>query len=239
MAALGLAYPGGLKVAGLALGLAATVAKGAYDSWSAGKPDDLNIQQVSLTEALALTMPAGKPNVGSVYAAHPCDESIFYPIASFHRLVFDDKVVSANRFLRSLGATSIRIESVRGWDKSISGNLTGQVNGADVGAEAGRTSKSASNAVLETTFENECEPSVPKGLRWFAQEPLWQEVAEGRLEHGMRTFSLEVTYDEDHNINAGLKVKLEKAGLDIGGAFRDHVATTWKMTGTFNDKKPV
>jgi len=236
-AALGLVAPAGLIVGGLAL--SASVAKGFYDSWSGGKLGDLNIQQVSLTEATALDMPAGRPVIGSVYAPHPCVDSLFYPIASFHRWVFNDKIADASRLLRSLGATSIKIESVQGWDKSISANLAGLVNGADVGAQAGSMSTSSAIVIFECTFENECEPSVPKDLRWYAQEPLWQEVGEGRLQHGMRTFSLEVTYNEDHNINAGLKAKLKKAGLDIGGAFRDHVATTWKMTGTFNNKKPT
>lgn len=209
------------------------------DAFRAGLASVPGVEPVTYTEARAFDMPAGKPILGSVYAAHPCADDLFYPIASFHHLVFDDKVAEASRLLRSLGATRLRIESIQGWDKSISANLTGQINGADVGAEARSTSTSASNLVFEETYENDRTPSIPRDLRWYFREPLWQELAKGRLEHGMRTFSLEATYDEDHNINAGLKMKLEKAGLDIGGAFREHVASTWKMTGTFNNIKPA
>lgn len=238
-AMLGLAYAGGLRTAGLALGAAAALAKDTYDSWGAGKLDDLNIQQVSLTEANALKMPAGKPVVGTVYAPHPCVDGVYYPVASFHHQVFLDKVANANRLLRCLGATDTKIDSVHGWDKNFDANLTGQVGVVDVGGEAGRSTTSSSNAEFEATYGGDREPFVPEDLRWFAQEPLWQEIAEGRLQHGMRNFSLTVTYNEDHKINAGLKVKLEKAGLDIGGAFQNHVATTWRMSGTFSDGKPA
>lgn len=210
---------------------------GVIDAFFAGLKNVPGVALVTYTEAKALNMPAGNPTLGTAYAAHPCVNDLFYPVASFHRWVFNDKVADASRLLRSLGAKSLRIESIHGWDKSISANLAGQINGADVGAEVRNASTSASNVIFETTYENERVPSIPRDLRWYSQEPLWQELAEGRLEHGMGNFSLEVTYDEDHNINAGLKVKLEKAGLNVGGAFRDHVASTWKMTGTFNDRK--
>jgi hypothetical protein len=209
------------------------------DAWKAGHSGDPSIQRISYTEAKALQMPPGHPVLGTVYAAHPCLHSRYYAIASFHSKVFEDKVAEANRLLMSLGATSIAIEHVYGWDKNSSVSATAQGDGADVGVEAGRTSTSSSNLLYEASFDNDDPPTLPDDLHWYAHEPLWQEVVEGRLKRGMRSFSFAITYDEDHNVNAGLKVKLEKAGLDLGGTFREHVATTWKMTGTFNDKKPA
>ena len=53
------------------------------------------------------------------------------------------------------------------------------------------------------------------------------------MEYGMQQFSLNVVYDDDFGVNAGLKMRAQKAGLEIGGAFEDHMATTWKIHGKF------
>jgi len=53
----------------------------------------------------------------------------------------------------------------------------------------------------------------------------------------MKEFSLGVSYQDDYGVNAGLKLKAEKAGLDMGGAFEDHLRTTWTISGSFNECK--
>lgn len=219
---------------GLALlGLAGTVIKEAL------RAEAPQVSRVGLTDAKAYKMPAGHPVIGTVYAAHPCDDNRFYPIASFHGAVFQDKVNEAERLLACLGATRIVIEHVKGWDKNFTVTGAAQVNGVDVGAEGGRSSSSSSNLMYEADYDNGDAPFLPDDLRWYPHEQMWQTIVEGRLKRGMRSFSLAISNEEDHNINAGLKAKLEKGGFDIGGTFRDHVATTWKMTGTFNDRKPA
>ncbi|CAB3697033.1 hypothetical protein LMG26690_02423 [Achromobacter animicus] len=233
-AALGFLYPQSLIMKGQR-----SAAFTFIDSWKAGRTDDLNLKPINAAEARALQMPPGHPILRTVYAAHPCVNTRFYPVASFHLSVFQDKVAEAHRLLSSLGATDITIEHVHGWDQNFNVNATGRFNGVDVGAEAGRASTSASNVHFASTFNGDIPPSLPEKLHWYQHEQLWQEVAEGRLKRGMRSFSMAISYHEDHNINARLKVKLEKAGLEIGGTFCEHVATTWKMTGTFKDQKPA
>lgn len=51
------------------------------------------------------------------------------------------------------------------------------------------------------------------------------------MNYGMREFSLVVNYQDDFGVNAGLKLKAEKAGLDLGGSFGSHLVTTWKISG--------
>ncbi|MCG7326852.1 hypothetical protein [Achromobacter sp. ACRQX] len=237
--AVSLVIPGRNQLVKAASAVAVAAIKHVYDAWKSAREGGLNIQQVSFTEAKHLEMQPSHPILGTVYAAHPCVDSRFYPVANFHRKVFEDKVAEANRLLMSLGATSITIEHIQGWDRTFNASLTAHGAGADVAAHASRTSAASSNLMYKATYENDDAPALPENLNWYVHERMWQEVVEGRLKRGMRTFSLFITYDEDHNINAGLKVKLEKAGLDLGGTFRDHVATTWKMTGTFNDQKPA
>jgi len=231
-AAIGFLYPGALFMKG-----PRSAASTFIDSWRAGRSDDLNLKPITSVEARTLQMPPGHPVMRTVYAAHPCINTRFFPVASFHHFVFEDKVAEAHRLLSSLGATDVTLEHVHGWGHNFNVNASGRFDGADVGAEAGRAWTSSSNMHFASTFNADAPPSLPENLHWYHHERLWQEVAEGRLKRGMRSFSMAISYHEDHNINARLKVKLEKAGLEIGGTFCEHVATTWKMTGTFKDQK--
>jgi hypothetical protein len=48
-------------------------------------------------------------------------------------------------------------------------------------------------------------------------------------------FSLDVRYEDDFGVNAGLKVQALNAGLEIGGNFEDHQSMVWRMKGSFAD----
>jgi hypothetical protein len=71
-----------------------------------------------------------------------------------------------------------------------------------------------------------------------SSEPLWQEVANARLDSGLRAFTLEVNYTDDFGINASLKAKIAGVGLEIGGTFTEYRETVWKLGGTFADRLP-
>lgn len=58
-------------------------------------------------------------------------------------------------------------------------------------------------------------------------------IADGRINFGLREFNLNITYDDDFGVNAGLKVAVKKVGLDIGGSFEDHQSTVWRLEGSF------
>ena len=53
------------------------------------------------------------------------------------------------------------------------------------------------------------------------------------MNFGLNDFSLSVAYEDDFGINAGLKLAVANAGLDLGGRFEDHQSTVWRLEGTF------
>jgi len=77
---------------------------------------------------------------------------------------------------------------------------------------------------------------IPKDLIWFRSEPLWQEVANARLESGLRSFTIDVKYSDDFGINARLKTKIASVGLELGGTFTEYRETVWKLSGTFAEQ---
>ena len=76
-------------------------------------------------------------------------------------------------------------------------------------------------------------PVLPELLVWYPHESTWQSIAAGRISFDLSQFSLTINYEDDFGVNAGLKVAATRAGLELGGSFEDHEATTWKFHGKF------
>lgn len=194
----------------------------------------LNVLQIGLTEAQSIRFPPGHPRQQTLYVAHPAKSSVYYTTATFHRMAFEHKFAEAITLLMSLGAKTIIVEHVRGWSREFSAKISTPLATSEIDASIGQTAKSGHSLLFKAELKNESSPSIPEDLVWFPHEPTWQAVAEGRLKFGLSKFSLAVNYDDDFAVNAGLKVRVQKAGLDLGGTFEDHTATTWKIYGDFN-----
>ncbi|NER36683.1 MAG: hypothetical protein F6J93_22315 [Oscillatoria sp. SIO1A7] len=106
---------------------------------------------------------------------------------------------------------------------------------ATASAEAGAKEGSKSQLLYEATLKGAVEPSIPENIVWYRHEPTWKSIAEGRLKFGLKNFSLNVSYEDDFGVHAGLKASAIKAGLDIGGKFEDHQSTVWRIEGTFRE----
>jgi len=193
----------------------------------------LNIRQVSHTEAATLTFPPGHPRDGTLYVAHPAAKGVYFTVASFHRLAFEHKFSEAIDLLMSLGATDIKVEHVRGWSREFAAHLSAPIPEATSSAELSGKQSSTSSLLYEASLPGNTRPCLPESLVWYPHEPMWQSIAKGRIEHGLGQFSLSVNYEDDFSVNAGLKVTATKAGLELGGSFEDHRATTWTIRGKF------
>jgi hypothetical protein len=107
--------------------------------------------------------------------------------------------------------------------------------GRKVGGEMGGTQQSKASILYEASFAGSKDPALPQDLVWYEYEPTWKEIAEGRLEHNLQNFELNVEYTDDFGINLGLISKLGGSwgGLDLGGKFENHKSTIWRIVGTF------
>lgn len=205
----------------------------AINAWARARESGLNVLQIGRTEAQGLQFPPGHPREQTLYVAHPALPSVYYTTATFHRMAFEHKFAEAILLLMSLGASKITVEHIRGWSREFSAKISAPLPQIDAEASAGHSAKSSSSLLFEATLNNKHVPSIPSGLVWFTHEPTWQAVANGRMQFGLSQFSLTVNYEDDFGVNAGLKVRVQKAGLDLGGTFEDHTATTWKIYGDF------
>lgn len=205
----------------------------ALNAWARARESGLNILQIGRSEAQTLSFPPGHPREQTLYVAHPALPSVYYTTAAFHRMAFEHKFSEAILLLMNLGASKITVEHVRGWSREFSAKISAPLPKIDAEASVGHSAKSGSSLLFEATLNNKHVPSIPTDLVWFAHEPTWQAVAKGRMAFGLSQFSLTVNYEDDFGVNAGLKLRVQKAGLDLGGTFEDHMATTWKIYGDF------
>jgi hypothetical protein len=191
----------------------------------------------STQSAISLGHPL--PNV--VYAGDPEVAGLYYPVADFHRVLFESKVAEALRLLRWLGVTDVSVEYVEGFDRA--GDVEFSIAPpagtlGELGVGANQTSKERSGAKWTARYVPTAPPQIPTDLVWFNSEPLWQEVANARLESGLREFTLELNYTGDFGINANLTAKIASVGLEAGGKFTANKDTTWKVAGTFGELPP-
>ncbi|KQQ97178.1 hypothetical protein ASF77_04255 [Massilia sp. Leaf139] len=132
-----------------------------------------------------------------------------------------------------LGATEIKVKHVQGWSREFAAKMAGPLSATEVDIQVSSQKANASSLLYEAHLEGNTQPRIPDSLVWYQHEPTWQSIAKGRIEFGLTEFSLTVNYEDDFGVNAGLKLNAGKAGLDLGGTFEDHQATTWQIHGKF------
>src|SRR5262249_49277236 len=162
------------------------------------------------------------------------------PMAQFHQQLIEHKVLEAIRLLRALGATRLEVEHVEGWAYKIGirgSTMLPKMPQVELGAGAGASRDVAKRILYRKTFSSAKKPSLPDGLVWYWREPLWQNIAQERLQDNLQSFSLDVAYTDDFGINAALMGKLDAliplVKLDLGGNFEDHQHTIYRISGEF------
>jgi len=177
----------------------------------------------------------GHPRDRVLYAAHPAVSTSYIPIADFHRFTFEHKFSEILSILMHLGAKKVHVEHVCGWGHDFASKLSVGIPQAkiNVGVSANKKSETSRRILYEAELEGSKSPELPDSLVWYKHEPTWQKVSEGRLRFGLKKFSLKLQYQDDYGVNAGLKIKAQKVGLDLGGDFQNHESTTWSINGEF------
>ncbi len=213
--------------------IASVAVKEGYSAWVRSRENGLKTLPIKRSEAEELIFPPGHPRDGVLYACHPTDTNTYFTVASFHRAAFEHKLAEAVNLLMHLGATKFKVEHIQGWSTEFASNLAVPLKDATINATASSNSGVKSKILFEASLPNNRSCVLPNDLVWFHHEKTWQAVANGRLKFGMSDFSLMINYVDDFGINAGLKLKAKDSGLDLGGKFEEHLATSWKIEGVF------
>lgn len=194
------------------------------------------VTTVSCSSSNQLIFPPGHPQKKCVYVGNPVDPLTYYPFADFHRMMRESKFTEIVNILMSLGAIELKVEKLSGENTDLSYHETIEVPTADnVGKKFDVNRKKERTYEFIANLNPKGDPRMPEKLSWYPFEPMWQMVSQGRLQHGLKNFTLKVKYLEDFGINADLNASIKGVGLTIGGNFSNHESTVWKITGIFVD----
>lgn len=204
------------------------------DEIAESKMEGMNVALLSRDQARQLKFAPGHPLEDHVYIEHPVVRGTYYPLAPFHRIVFEHKFSEALSLFVHLGAKRLRVICQHGWGREFAGKLSITLPATDA-VEAGIDGQSGTQSKLlfEGVFNPSAPPTLPDQQAWFEYEPLWRSLADARLRANVETFSLEVTYDDDFGVSGSLKGQVQAAGFNIGGSFQEHLATSWRIDASF------
>jgi len=207
----------------------------AYQAWVQAKASGIPVLQIRRSDAAHITFPIGHPRDGVTYVGHPSVPKVYYPMAEFHKTIFEHKLCEAVRLLMHLGAAKIRVEHESGWSADFCAKLSVPLSAGDekLAGRASTRSKAQALILYEAHLSGAIAPSCPDDLIWYSHEPTWQAVADGRLNCGLRNFSIKLSYTDDFGVNAGLAAKIQGTGLEVGGKFEDYRSTIWRIAGRF------
>jgi hypothetical protein len=196
----------------------------------------LHPEEVGPAEAAELIFPPGHPRPGVVYVGHPLVPHQYFTLADFHRRTFEHKVGELIDLLAHLGAQHFRVEHVRGKSTELMANASAAVlDEGQAAAGISASTRSISGLRSEWRLSRPAEgPRLPDNLVWYQHEDLWQRVASRRIRHGLQSFALELTYEDDFGVSADIGAAFKKCGLNLGGTFSRHEETTWRLVGDFH-----
>ncbi len=183
-----------------------------------------------------LSLPPGHPLYDTVYVGHPLKAFVYIPLANFHRVLFQEKFNELMQLFSSLGAEKVEIGYVTGYREAFeaSGSIDLPVDvPVQIQASASGSREGVAKADLVAHFEPTAQPHIPDDLVWYPYEKTWQQIAQGRLEGGLRKIDVSLRYEDDFGVSGELAAGLELMKFKIGGDFQKHEKTTWRFHGTF------
>jgi hypothetical protein len=181
-----------------------------------------------------LSLPVGHPSRrNQVYAGHPADPKTYFPLAEFHRFMFEHKYAELLRLLSSLGAKKIKGKYIRGWKRDLITDTSLEAAQVKGSGHFSRNTADNSSIVCDIELNNDRKPKLPDSLVWYPFENIWQELARERLNHGLTKITVNLEYVDDFGISAKLKTQIQAAKFELGGRFKDHSQTIWEFAVDF------
>jgi hypothetical protein len=222
----------------------------------------VKIVKVAESKAIQLfKFPPGHPLPAVVYIAHPLILGQYFPMAQFHQALFQEKYNEIIDVLMALGATEIKVICKEGWTKTITSNIGGSATVPAMRVEVTETNKekqkkqkfslsepykminrsvsassssSASNQVIyHAALKGSNEPRLPKELNWYSHEPDWQQLGDGRINHGLLECQLTINNQNNFGITTELVNSISSVGINLGGKVENYKFTEWQIQVKF------
>ena len=167
--------------------------------------------------------PAGHPEIGTVYTAHPYAEDRYCVTASFHRRLFEERIAELARVMRCAGAKSLTIDaaqSVESEAEAIAKLRTGIME-ADPSLRVREIT--SSKLILSLSGGQGQRTELPGDLLFFWAEPTWRELYDAAVTSGIEKYDLEIEDKDDHGLTGEVAGKFMEHNFNIGGKYERHL----------------
>ena len=206
--------------------------------------DDRGINQKEIdlftrgTLPKGLSFSTGRPELNTLYIAHPGNKGLYIPFEQHEIAFFRDKMDELIILLQSLGATDVEIVRCVGasseeilnksnsWSvgmayKEVGGNVSN-----DTSTSSRKQATSNGNIRIKVKSSPVTPPQVPQGLNWYPLHPEWEKMARQRL-LGLEEYELDVcsSYSgsfSDSKVN-NLKAALNVVFLKVDTSYSERV----------------
>jgi hypothetical protein len=176
-----------------------------------------------------------KPQNSVLFRKHPFSES-YIQASEYNPYLFREKIAELARVLIAAGASSFKVSA----DSTATTELVMQA-GASMVAEGSihATRQGATKIVWSFTGAGIRTGSLPEGLVWFNYEPEWQVIWYAAVSNGAASLAIDISIDSSHEFSADLASKFEKAGICLGGNFKDLGSSRVSIQVAFADSPPA
>jgi hypothetical protein len=180
--------------------------------------------------------PPGHPIDGTAYACCEVVPYLYVPIASFHELMWQNKMSSFSTLCSRLGAKFVKVSYAEEDGKDISGKI-GVSGVAEASAEYKKGHKVGARIFREYDLPE--QSLVETGEGWLVSEPTWISMQEERIHGNLRKSIVEVNYDDEMGISSEVAATFKGIGIKIGGSYKDFSKKKWIFEVEFWPKKDM
>jgi hypothetical protein len=196
--------------------------------------EDLTKNALAVTvsdAATKLKFLPGHPQVNELYLQHPLASKPdrYFLVGSYLKDLYEEKVTSFIGVLGELAVRRITAKYVHGVTSFAGAEASASAEGAEGKASGNLGSEGNSEFHLVAEYEPKHEPRQPTQDRfpWFAWEPTWRQIAESRLEHGLKEITAKFVYDAKSFLGLELSELVDKIGGKLKMDTRFSEKTEW------------
>lgn len=172
--------------------------------------------------------PIGHPVDGTAYACCEEEPDLYVPLASFHRYMYEAKLMAFHELCANLGVRRCIVVYAEedGQDITMKTGLPklGIISGT---LSVGISEHSNETVTVFAEYPPPNSPIVETHNRWMNGEPTWMMMQKLRLKQNLQKWRVEFSYVDEMGINAEVAAKLVGFGINIGGNFEKMHRRKW------------
>lgn len=180
------------------------------------------------------------PKDGDIYIQHPINKSFYISPSEFSRTICSEKEAAFLRLAATLGAKSIRLNSIQTNDTK--GFFNSKFSAPEIAADLGFNATFDKNGSVMKEVVKEFnrpkfkDPFVPEDLkRWVEFDTDLRTMSSDRIEANASRCTVKLEYSQNLGLGGELSAKIADRGFNAGGNFKSMSKSIWSFDVEYYD----